>query len=62
MTTDTTTEQAAERQAPAPETSARDGHAPPAPTEATPDGNATLSVTRTIRAAIHQRQLAQTGR
>lgn len=44
MTTDTTTEQAAERQAPAPETSARDGHAPPAPTEATPDGNATLSV------------------
>jgi poly(A) polymerase len=44
MTTDTTTEQAAERQALAPETSARDGHAPPAPTEATPDGNATLSV------------------
>jgi poly(A) polymerase len=44
MTTDTTTEQAAERQAPAPETSARDGHAPPAPTEATPDGSAPLSV------------------
>ncbi|MCU0701592.1 MAG: poly(A) polymerase, partial [Myxococcaceae bacterium] len=35
MTTDTTTEQAAERQAPAPETSARGGHAPPAPNDTT---------------------------